>query len=304
MQILVHTENNDRWIEPLRNALPHHSFVDHREPHDVHQIEMAVVGWFEPGALHRYVGLRLVQSTWMGVDRLLVEGCLPTNTTIARMVDPAMPISMSETVLAHTIYAHRQLDIYARQASRKDWIEREQPLAPATTVGILGMGELGRACARTLRTVGFPVVGWSRQGNPVPDVEVTTDLEHVLSSAAAVVNLLPLTDSTRGLLCTHTFNQMRKGAVLINVGRGAHVVDNDLLAALDNDQLRHAFLDVFRSEPLAKDHPFWVHDRITVTPHIAADSNPATCLPVIVNNIERLSRGEQPMYLVDRSVGY
>jgi glyoxylate/hydroxypyruvate reductase len=238
------------------------------------------------------------------VDRLLVDGCLPANTAIARMVDPAMPISMSETVLAHTIYAHRQLDIYARQASNKDWIEREQALAPETTVGMLGMGELGSACARTLQTIGFPVVGWSLRGNPVPGVEVTTDLAYVLRSAQVVVNLLPLTDRTRDLLCTRTFNQMRRGAVLINVGRGAHVVDDDLLAALNSGQLRHAFLDVFRSEPLATDHPFWLHHRITVTPHIAADSNPATCLPVIVNNIERLSQGALPAYLVDRSLGY
>jgi glyoxylate/hydroxypyruvate reductase len=175
----------------------------------------------------------------------------------------------------------------------------------ATSVrGVFGLGELGSRCAQSLRALGFRVVGWSRSGSPINGVEVSTDLPATLAQAEIVVNLLPLTPQTAGLFCAQTFAKMPTGAVFINVARGAHVVDADLLAALDSHQLRHAMLDVFNEEPLPTEHRYWSHPFITVTPHVASESEPAPCVPVIVDNIARLVHNEPLLHLVDRTIGY
>jgi glyoxylate/hydroxypyruvate reductase len=293
-----------RWVEPIAQALPNHHVVDSRDPHDPSAVDVAMIGWMGDTDLRAYANLGFLQSLWMGVDRLMNNEAVPEGIPLARMVDPAMPISMTETVLAHVLSAHRQLDTYARYQNEQQWRTHRQPLAAERTVGVLGLGALGSRCALALSTLGFRVVGWSRRGEPVTGVEVSTDLDWVLSQSEILVNLLPLTDSTFGLLGRAAFQRLPKGSVLINVARGAHVVDDDLLEALESGQLRHATLDVFHTEPLPPEHRFWAHKHITVTPHIAADSDPRTCVPVIVENVRRLVNGEALLHLVDRDLGY
>ncbi len=306
MRVVLVTPNlsTARWCEPIREALPEHVIIDSRESHNPAEIDIAVVGWIGDHSFAPYANLRLIQSTWMGVDRLLEDSTIDHSIAIARMVDPSMPASMAETVLIHALAAHRQLDVYARYSAAGVWKSHRQKPTSQTTVAILGLGELGQAASVGLISVGFRVIGFSRHGRPVEDVIVSTDLENVLRQADILVNLLPLTDSTRGILCAQTFSKLPLGAVLINVGRGAHLIDEDLISALDSGHLRHAVLDVFNVEPLPTDDPYWTHPRVTVTPHIAAESLPETCLPVIVENIHRMANGNTPLYLVDRSVGY
>ncbi len=293
-----------RWVEPIAAALPNHRVIDSRDSHDPADVDVALVGWMGETDLRRYTKLQLMQSLWMGVDRLINNPCVPDGIPLARMVDPGMPTSMTETVLAHVLAAHRQLDVYSRYQGESLWKTHRQPLAAERTVGVLGLGELGSRCAQTLCSLGFRVVGWSRRGEPIARVEVSTELDWILAQSEILVNLLPLTDSTIGLLGRSAFNRLPKGSVLINVARGAHVVDDDLLAALQSGQLRHAYLDVFNTEPLPPEHPFWTHKHISVTPHIAADSDPRTCVPVIVENVRRLVNGEALVHLVDREFGY
>ncbi len=295
------------WFNPLQRALKNHTVVDDASISSIEeceQIEIAVVGWAQIYNLGRYPNLRFVQSNFMGVDRLLTDQTLPPNIPIARMVDPDMPVSMTESVLAHVLAGHRQLDVYRRQQTASEWIERDQPLARDTTVAILGMGELGRSAAAALLRLGFQVVGFNRSDRPFAEIKVSNSIDEVLKRANIVVNLLPLTDETRGILCARTFAMMPKGAVLVNLARGAHVHDDDLLEALADGQIRHAALDVFTIEPLPTEHPFWRHPRVTLTPHMAANSTPESCIPVIVDNIERFVRGDEPRYLVDRITGY
>jgi glyoxylate/hydroxypyruvate reductase len=308
MNIVVDIPNYEphRWLEPIQRALSEHRVFDAADLNGVglHSIDAAVVGWSDSYRLDRFPNLRFIQSTFMGVDRLLRDPTIDPAVPIARMVDPDMPVSMTESVLAHVLFAHRQLDVYRRQQSDAEWIERDQPLARDVTVAVLGMGELGRMAAAALRSVGFRVVGLSRTGAAVDGVEVSTSIDTVLSHANIVVNLLPLTDETIGILCARTFAMLPVGSVIINLARGAHLVDTDLLDALSRGHIRHAILDVFTTEPLPAVHRFWHHPQVTVTPHMAAMSTPESCVPVIVENLRRFDRGEHPLHLVDRNIGY
>jgi glyoxylate/hydroxypyruvate reductase A len=162
---------------------------------------------------------------------------------------------------------------------------------------VLGQGAMGGTVSARLRVLGYPVTGWRRR-----DGEAA--LWQALPQAAIVINLLPLTPATRGLLDARCFGAMRHGSNLVNLARGAHVVDADLLAALDSGHLEHAVLDVFHSEPLPAGHPYWQHPRVTVLPHAAAATDPRSAARVVADNLERLARGEPVLNLVDRRRGY
>jgi glyoxylate/hydroxypyruvate reductase A len=297
-------EEADAWVPALRERLPGSRVLTEADAFDPREIEIAIVANPPAGALRELPALRLVQSLWMGVDRLLADPTVPSGVPIARMVDPEMLSQMPEAALAHVLFLHRLHDVYARQQRERTWRQWPQPLAGATRVGVLGLGELGARTAAVLAGCGFRVCGWSRTAKDLAGVEVHTDLDVVLERSEILVNLLPLTEQTRGLLDAARLAQLPHGACLVNLARGAHVVDVDLLAALDAGKLRHAVLDVFAAEPLAPEHRYWTHPAVTVMPHVAAQSTPESCLPVVVENVRRLGAGEPLLHLVDRATGY
>ncbi len=304
LNVAVIGEQATSWIDRLRLARPEDRFEAENDWTDPGIVNAAVISIPNAKPLLRFPSLGVIQSLWMGVDALVGDPELSPDVPLARMVDPGMPISMAETVAAYVLWTHRSGDVFQRNQRKGIWKDEPQPLAPQRTVTMLGLGELGRKCSQTLVQLGFKVVGWSRSGAPVEGVSVTTDLGTALAAGEIVVNLLPLTPETRGILNAQAFSAMPKGSVVINVGRGAHVVDADLLDALDRGHLRHAVLDVFNGEPLAADHRFWTHDHVTVTPHVAADSMPETCIPVVAENLRRFAAGEPLNNLVDRTRGY
>jgi glyoxylate/hydroxypyruvate reductase A len=220
------------------------------------------------------------------------------------MVDPGMVAAMSETVLAHVLDWHRHFWTYRLWQAQKKWQRRRQFMAADRTIGILGLGELGTDAAGKLLALGFRVCGWSRRPKRVPGVHCSTALEEILGMSDALVCLLPLTAQTRGILNKDAFARMRASGCVINLARGGHLVAPDLLAALDSRHLAHAYLDVFESEPLPADSPLWTHPGVTVTPHIAALTEPRTAVPSIAENVERLRRGAPPLHLVDFAAGY
>ena len=300
-------EDPQRWLPQLAAALPQDRFVIWPEIGDAAQVEVALVAKPPPGALAGLPGLKLVQSLWMGVDGLLADPTLPRRAPIARLVDPGMVAAMSETVLARVLDWHRHLFRYRAQQSGREWKSLPQYLACDRTVGLLGLGELGRDAAAKLRALGFNVCGWSRSPKRIEGVACfhgERGLTEVLVRSGALVCLLPLTAATRGILNGRTLAELPEGACVINLARGAHVVDRDLRAALDSGRLAHAYLDVFETEPLPADHPFWSHPAVSVTPHIAALTEPRTALAKVVANIERVRRGERPDALVDVAAGY
>jgi len=254
-------------------------------------------------------GLRLIQSLWAGVDRLLADGTLPAGVPIARMVDPAMNAAMAETALWATLALHRGFFGYARQQQQGLWRQHAQRRADEVPVLVLGLGQMGRAVARRLQQQGYPVAAWRRSagGEQVPGVQVHTGaagLRAALAGAQVLVNLLPLTHDTRGLLDAALLARLPRGAGLVNLARGAHLVDADLLVALDSGQVGHAVLDVFHAEPLPAGHPFWAHPQITLLPHVAALTDERSAAAVVAANIHALAQGAPLQHLVQRAAGY
>lgn len=263
---------------------------------------------FAPGGPIRdfspFTRCKAVLSLWAGVERIVGNPSL--TQPLCRMVDPALTAGMVEWVTGHVLRHHLGMDRHIVNPGRL-WDGVCPPLARERPVAMLGMGELGQACASALLALGFPVTGWSRSARDVPGLVCRhgdDGLQAVLSSAQIVVTLLPATPETENLLDARRLGWLPQGAVLINPGRGTLIDDAALLSALDAGHLGHATLDVFRVEPLPKDHPFWAHPRVTVTPHVAAETRPASAARVVAENIHRAEAGLPLRYLVDRSRGY
>ncbi|MEY4985097.1 MAG: hypothetical protein RIR62_3363, partial [Pseudomonadota bacterium] len=247
---------------------------------------------------------KAVLSLWAGVERIVGN---PTLTQpLCRMVDPGLTEGMVEWVVGHALRHHLGMDRHIVNPARI-WDPTCPPLARERPVAMLGMGALGLACARALAALNFPVTGWSRTAKTVEGIPThhgEDGLRAVLSGAAIVVTLLPKTPDTENLLNAERLSWLPRGAVILNPGRGALIEDAALLAALDSGQVGHATLDVFRTEPLPADHPFWAHPQVTVTPHIAADTRPASASHVIAENIRRGEAGAPFLHRVDRARGY
>jgi glyoxylate/hydroxypyruvate reductase A len=248
---------------------------------------------------------RGVLSLWAGVETIVGNASL--TQPLVRMVDPiGLTEGMVEWVTGHVLRHHLGMDRHIL-AAPGDWVQDCPPLARARPVAVLGLGELGAACAQALAALNFPVRGWSRRPRSVEGVTChhgDDGLAAALSGAEIVVLLLPLTPDTENLMDAGRLALPAPGAVLLNPGRGALIDDAALLAALDTGQIGHATLDVFRVEPLPADHPFWVHPHVTVTPHVASTTRPETAAPRIAANIADLEAGRIPAGLVDRTRGY
>jgi len=294
------TEKAELWLPLLRRALPEDELLAVPDK----SVDIALVATPPAGTFQRLGRPKLVQSLWMGVEKLLADPTYPRGVPLARLIDPGMVAAMTETVLAHVLDWHRHFYQYRAQQRERSWKRIDQRMASDRTVGLLGLGELGSDAARKLLALGFNVAGWSRRPRTIPGVQSFTDLTAMLRITDALVCLLPLTPQTAGVLNARSFAMMRRGGCVINVARGAHLVTRDLLGALDNGWLAHAYLDVFEPEPLPRDDLLWQHPGVTVTPHIAALTEPRTAVPKIAENVERVRRGEAPANLVDFQAGY
>jgi glyoxylate/hydroxypyruvate reductase A len=295
------------WSAALRRRVPDLEVRIFPEIGDPAAIDCALVWLPPPGLLAGLPNLRAIFSLGAGVDRLLEDPTLPPDVPLCRMVDPSLTASMAEFVLLHVLRYHRDLDVYEAQQRRAAWRLLLPKPAAATVVGLMGLGELGTASARLLVRHGFTVRGWSRTRKAIEGVYSfagPAELPAFLEGVSVLVCLLPLTEETRGVLNANLFARLPAGARLVNLARGAHLVEEDLLAALDSGRLAHATLDVFAREPLPEDHPFWRHPKITVTPHAAAYCQPESAAELVAENIRRLRSGRPLLHLVDRARGY
>jgi glyoxylate/hydroxypyruvate reductase A len=274
---------------------------------DSAEIDYALVWRPEPGFLASLPNLKLILSLGAGVDHLLGDPQLPLHLPIVRLVDPHMTDAMSEYVVLQVLRLHRHDLDYRTQQQDRVWRELDQKNAADRRVGILGFGELGRDAAKKLKALGFDVAAWSRSEKTVAGVEShagADGLQHLLARSEILVCLLPLTAETEGILNARTLALLPQGAALVNAARGAHLVEDDLFAALASGHISGAVLDVFRDEPLSAAHPFWHHPRVVVTPHVAAFTNPATAAPIILDNIRRFEEGRLLLNRVDPARGY
>lgn len=291
------------WLAALAEAAPDFELRAWPGAGDHDEIDYVIV-WAQPnGFLRQFPNLRAVLCIGAGVDRILEDCDLP-DAPIARMRDEGLTQGMVEFVLARVLHYHRLMPAYEAQQRRGVWRQLAAPLARDRTVGVLGLGQLGAACAVNLAANGFQVRGWSRARKDLPGVQsFDGPLEAFLAPCDVVVCLLPLTPATRGILNGQALSCL-SGASLINVGRGAHLVEDDLIPALDAGHLANATLDVFAVEPLPAGHPFWKDPRITIVPHASALTPPGTAGPTIVANIRRHLTGRDLLDLVDRTTGY
>jgi glyoxylate/hydroxypyruvate reductase A len=270
-------------------------------------IDYALVWRPEPGFLASLPNLKLILSLGAGVDHLLGDPRLPLHLPIVRLVDPHMTAAMSEYVVLQVLRLHRRDLDYRAQQEAGDWRELDQQNAGERRVGILGLGELGQDTAKKLKALGFDVAGWSRSEKNLGGIASyagATGFAPLLSRSEILICLLPLTTETEGILNASTLALLPRGAALVNAARGAHLVEEDLLAALASGQVSAAVLDVFRQEPLPAGHLFWHHPRVIVTPHVAAFTNPVTAAPIILDNIRRFEDGRPLLNQVDLARGY
>jgi glyoxylate/hydroxypyruvate reductase A len=296
-----------RWRPLLGELMPEHEFRFWPEIGDPAAIEYAMVWQPPPGLLASLPNLRLICGLGAGIDHLLRDPDLPRRVPIMRLVDPYMTNAMSEYIALSVLRLHRQDLDYLAQQRGQIWEERDQKNAGERPVGILGFGTLGQAAGRRLNALGFPVAGWSRGAKEVAGFSTYAGADGLAALAGQseiLVCLLPLTAATEGILNADLFARLPRGAGLVNAGRGGHLVEADLIPALDSGQLSGAVLDVFRGEPLPSGHPFWRHPRIIVTPHIAAETHPPTAAAIIRDAIRRFAAGQPVANLVDLTKGY
>jgi len=251
-----------------------------------------------------YTRCKAVLNLWAGVEAIVGNQTL--TQPLARMVDFGLTQGMVEWVTGHVLRHHLDID-YNLERQAGVWDKHLPPLSRDRPVTVLGIGELGGACAQALAGLGFPVTGWSRTQKEIDGITCLSGeagLKQALSTAQILVLLLPLTAGTENVINAESLALMPKGAYIINPGRGPLIDDAALLAALDSGQIARATLDVFRVEPLPAEDPYWSHPKVTVTPHIAAETRPETAAEIIADNIQRAEAGEPLRFLVDRGAGY
>lgn len=295
------------WRAALTGALPQLDFRVWPECGARDEIDYALVWRPPPGMLAQLPRLKAILSLGAGIDHLFDDPHLPRGLPITRMVDAGMAVQMSEYALYGVLHFHRSMDRYAQLQHRGEW--RQLPAVPAAqrSVGVMGLGVLGADFARKCAAVGFRVIGWSRSPKEIPGVRAysgAAEVDAFLAATQILVNFLPLTAQTEGLLDARLFARLPRGAYLVNLARGKHVVEPDLLRALDSGQLDGAMLDVFVREPLPAEHPFWRHPKVVVTPHVAAQAIATLMVEQVVDNIRRLESGATPVGLVDVARGY
>ncbi len=299
-------ENWRRYKAPLQDALDD-KFLNYELGITITPSEVDYIIYAPTSSLQDfspYTKLKAVLNLWAGVEGVTNNKTL--NVPLARMVDSGLTDGMVEWVTGHTLRHHLGIDKHIH-GQDGIWRSYVPPLAKDRIITILGLGTLGTACGIALERLGFNVRGWSRREKRVDGILCfygDDQIDSSLLDADIVVLLLPDTPLTQNILNQHTLNLLKRGAFVLNPGRGPLIDDDALLAALETGQIEHATLDVFRIEPLPKNHQYWSNNKVTVIPHKASETRPKTASQVIAMNIERAENGQELLYLVDRENGY
>ena len=257
----------------------------------------------DSGVLERLPNLKWVSSLGAGVDHLVRDKQIPKHIPITRIVDPNLTRDMTNYCILGVMMYQRSMDQHRSNQQNAVW--DRLPYANLN-VGVLGLGELGAHCAKHLALLGFNVSGFSRTPKAIDGVNCHSEdqMNDFLKPLDVLINLLPVTPQTESILNAELFNEMKKGSYLINVARGNHLVEQDLIENLDNYHLSGALLDVFREEPLPTDHPFWTHSKVKITPHVASVSDPNSVIKLLLENADRLIEGKELLNQIDKNAGY
>jgi glyoxylate/hydroxypyruvate reductase A len=295
------------WVYALKALDPELDIRVWPEDHPRSDIELALT-WAHPtGALKEYPNIGCISSMGAGVDHMLSDPELPCDVPIVRLVDDNLIRDMTEYLLLAVLSHFRRFDVYQVNQSESTWHPMNPMAKQDCPVGIMGLGQLGKAAGRKLSEEGFPVLGWKSSPGDLPGIDTfhgKNQLSDFLGRTRILICLLPLTPSTRYILNLDTFSQLPREAYLINVGRGGHLKEDDLMTALDQGLLSGACLDVFETEPLGTDHPFWTHPKIRITPHVSSLTDTTSVAPQVLENIKRLRTGRPLLNPVNLKKGY
>jgi len=297
------------WTEPMAKHAPWLKVIIHGQDQYAPESIDYALGFRPPAGLFRTLpNLKAIFSLGAGVDGFLSDADFPKHIPLVRFVDHTLSREMTHYVVMHVLIFHRVQRTFDRAQAQKQWAQMFPPRRTEDTrIGILGLGEIGTMAATALRDLGFPVSGWSRTKKDVAGVKSFAgddELAAFLGQSDILVCLLPLTPATRNILNAKTFAQLPQGAFVINVARGGHLVEEDVVAAIDSGHLAGAVLDVFQTEPLPQTSPIWTHPKITMTPHIAAMTDPRVAARSVADQIAAHQRGQQLENLVDFERGY
>jgi len=294
------------WQIKLGRHLSDFSLVDLMSP-EGRMADIALV-WAPPaGAFADMPNLKGIINKGQGVDHIMRDPTVPRDVPLVRLVDPDMSDALSHWVILAALDFWRDASYYRRCQTQKIWKPVVQRPATGATIGVMGVGAIGSVVAKRFAALGFAVRGWARSPREIDGVTVfagSDSLDKFLDDVDILVSVLPLTDETTGIMDADLFARLAKGAFVINGGRGQQLVEDDLLTALEAGQLAGAALDVFAHEPLPKDHPFWTHPKITVWPHVAAQTNPNTAASQVAAAITAIMAGKMPENRVDWHRGY
>jgi len=297
----------EEWKLALQAAAPEVDFYSYLQDHPKDRIEAAMVWKHPQGIFKEYSSLRYIASFGAGVDFLLQDPEIPSDIKITRVVDPVLASDMSEYVIAALFSFLKNLTRYRSDKFKGIWNPAPYLRISDLTVGIMGLGALGSCLAKDLYRIGFKVVGWSRSEKNIDFMECFSgdkQRAEFLSKTNALVCLLPLTPETAHILNKELFRQLPRGAYIINVARGGHLVDEDLIDMMDRGHLAGACLDVYHQEPLPEMHPFWRHPKILMTPHVASVSDVQAVVPQLLENYYRFKKGEALINEVSTLRGY
>ncbi len=306
MSVLVISPGRDPapWVEALKKEYPGINVYAYPEEHDPEEIEY-VISWKHPrGIFKHYPNLKVIASMGAGVDHITCDPEIPKNVVITRIIDDQLCVDMSDFVLALVTDHLRNISFHHNNHT---WEPIQYKRIEEEYIGIMGLGIMGSAVAQTLLKNRFNVSGWAKTPKKLAGINTYSgeeQLEKFLNRSTILICLLPLTQETENILKKELFEKLPKGAYIINVARGQHLVEFDLLEMIDKGQLSGASLDVFRIEPLPQEHPFWNHPKIKITPHIASITNPHKVVHQLIDNYRRMEEGKELKNTIERKLGY
>jgi glyoxylate/hydroxypyruvate reductase A len=305
--IISQKSNLGDWAEALKALEPGLKVSIY--PNDTNRGEVVfALAWHPPqGVFSHYPKLRCIASTGAGVDHILRDPDLNPKVEVTRVVDSRLTGDMTSYLVAQVMCQMRNVSHYKLLQTNNEWQPKRYRDKTKTSIGIMGFGVLGRDAAEKFRHLGFEVLGWANSLKNIDGIKIfvgKAEFNDFLSKSDILICLLPLTSATVNILNRETFKQLPDGAFIINVARGEHLVEEDLLTAIDKGKLSGACLDVFREEPLPKDHIFWLHPKVTITPHVASITSPESVAPQIIENYRRLKEGKPLLNVVSLEKGY
>lgn len=309
MSIVIITQGKDvsEWVQALKEQRPELDVQLHPNVKNKDEIQFALA-WSHPiGSFKEYPNLKVVSSMGAGVDHILRDPELPESVTITKLEDPHLTRDMGIFVVALVLNHITNLSTYKLNEQEHLWKRKRYLTTDDVTVGVMGVGALGVHVAGQLVKLGFDVIGWARSSKNINNVPVFVgkgEMDAFLAKSDILICLLPLTSETEDILNKEIFQKLPENAFIINVARGHHLVDDDLIEMIDSGHLSGASLDVFREEPLPPEHPFWKHPKINITPHTASVTDPASAVSQILENYDRLQRNESLKNVVSPELGY